>query len=87
MPTKNARKPTADLVMPVMRELMKELSHIHVIPSRGRWSVVRDGASRASRVLASKDEALKYARRRARRDSLQVVVHDRNGWVESRETL
>lgn len=56
----------------------------HVAPDPGGgWRVERDGAQRASRVLATKREALAYAKDLARkRQDGRVMVHRSNGTFE-----
>lgn len=58
---------------------------IHVISSGGKWVVRKHGASRASKVYASKKEALERARSIGK-DST-IVVHNKDGSVDSMERV
>jgi uncharacterized protein YdaT len=53
----------------------------HVVPHGPRWAVKRDGSARATLVTATRDQALEAARRIARNQGVDVVVHDRDGSV------
>jgi hypothetical protein len=54
----------------------------HVIPRDGKWVVQGAGNVRATRIAASRREALRVARDIARRQGTDVVVHERDGGVE-----
>ena len=60
---------------------------LHVVPREGRWSVLRAGASRASRVFTSRDEAIDAARARARSEEGELYIHGRDGRISERETF
>ncbi len=56
----------------------------HVISSmRSGWSVLRSDRSRASRTFEKRDDAVVYARDRARRDGTNLFIHRPDGTVES----
>ena len=55
----------------------------HVLPHGGRWAVKGDGSRRASRVVGTRGEAIEVARRIARNQGTDVVIHGRDG--EARE--
>ena len=81
----NTVKPPREVVLEKLRHVAAEKNRIHVIPDNGRWSVKREGLSRASRVLGDKSEAIELARSLARGDSMEVIVHGRDGSVQKRE--
>ncbi len=65
----------------------------HVIPSDGAWVVKRAGTQRASRVFPTQEEALAFVGVKSSvtsstapglKDVGEVVVHNRNGGIESR---
>jgi Uncharacterized protein conserved in bacteria (DUF2188) len=59
----------------------------HVVPdAKGSWRVVRSGAARAARVFDSKEEALGFARMRAKKAHADVYVHRRDGTVQERNS-
>jgi hypothetical protein len=60
-------------------------TRVHVIPSEGRWVVKESGASTVE-VHSSREAAIKAARRIAAMQTAELVVHGRNGMVETRES-
>ena len=59
----------------------------HVVPnSEGRWRVLRSGASRATRVFESKEDAVGFAKTRAKRAHADVYVHRRDGTIQERDS-
>ena len=51
----------------------------HVVPHGGRWAVKSDGSQRASRVVGTRGEAIEVARRIARNQGTDVVIHGNEG--------
>lgn len=86
MGIKRAARPSKETILQEFRKVMATRNRIHVFPWEGTWSVKRAGTSRASRVVKSKAEAIEIARAQARRAAMEVIVHDRNGDVVTRET-
>ena len=58
----------------------------HVVPSGGRWSVRRAGASRASSLYATQKEAIESARARARSERGELYIHGRDGRIRERDS-
>lgn len=59
----------------------------HVVPNHsGRWIVRKSGASRASRVFVTRNDAVAYARHLARKDRSEVYIHGRDGTVSQRDS-
>jgi Uncharacterized protein conserved in bacteria (DUF2188) len=52
----------------------------------GRWAVKTQGASRASRVLDRKADAVGLARERARRHGAELIVKDATGKIKDRDS-
>lgn len=64
-----------------LRSAAKSSSNrLHVVPTMDGWSVKREGASRASRVFKTKQEALTGANSIKQKSS--IVVHKRDGTIE-----
>lgn len=82
----NTVTPPRDIVLERLRHIAAEQNRVHVIPSDGRWAVKREGLSRASRVLGDRKKAIELARSLARKDSMEVIVHRKDGSVQRRET-
>ncbi|HYD38543.1 MAG TPA: DUF2188 domain-containing protein [Allosphingosinicella sp.] len=57
----------------------------HVIPSGGKWSVRRAGATRASAVFETQAEAIERAREIAQNQATVVFIHGRDGLIRERE--
>ena len=58
----------------------------HVVPnSEGRWRVLRSGAARATRVFESKEDAVGFAKTRAKKAHADVYVHRRDGTIQERD--
>jgi hypothetical protein len=59
----------------------------HVVPnSEGRWRVLRSGAARATRVFESKEDAVGFAKTRAKKAHADVYVHRRDGTIQERDS-
>ncbi len=59
---------------------------VHVIPSEGQWIVKESGAS-AGEVLPSREAAIAAAQRMAMTHAAEIVIHDRDGKIETRESI
>jgi uncharacterized protein YdaT len=57
----------------------------HVIPNKNRWIVLRERASRATRVLPSRSEAVELARSLAQEAGGEVVIHRKDGTMQERQ--
>lgn len=54
----------------------------HVVPStKGGWAVRQSGAERASKVFETKEDAVKHARTRAKKDQSELYIHGRDGRI------
>ena len=58
----------------------------HVLPNGEGWSVRRTGASRASRVYKTQNEAIRAARGIAANQGTEVYIHERDGRIRAKET-
>lgn len=58
----------------------------HVVPSGGRWSVRRAGASRASGTYETQGEAIEKARTLAKNQGTELYVHGRDGRIRERNS-
>jgi hypothetical protein len=52
---------------------------IHVLPHDKGWASRKEGASRAGRVYKTQKQAQDAARQQAKRESVEVVTHRRDG--------
>jgi hypothetical protein len=60
-------------------------NHWHVIPTMGRWKVLRARARRATRVLPSRSEAVTLARSLAQSVGGEVFIHREDGTMQERQ--
>jgi hypothetical protein len=60
--------------------------NVHVIPSAGGWTVRREGAPRASKRFSTQDKAVSWARKSAKTDATDLVVHRRDGTIRSKDS-
>ncbi len=59
----------------------------HVIANvNGGWNVKRTGAERATRSFASQKDAIKYGRTLSRSHATELVIHNRDGRLSSKES-
>lgn len=53
----------------------------HVVPHPKGWAVKADGNERATKVAGTQQQALAIARRIARNQGVDVVIHGRDGKI------
>ena len=58
----------------------------HVVPQSGKWAVKGDGSQRASKVVSTQKEAIDVARRIARNQGSDVVIHGRDGKIRDKDS-
>jgi hypothetical protein len=59
----------------------------HVIADpRGGWSVVRDGAERASKRFSSQADAVQWGRQISRNKGSEFFVHRNDGTIERKDS-
>jgi hypothetical protein len=54
---------------------------VHVVPSKGGWSVKKEGASRSSVVKPTKQSALNAAKQI--KSAERIVVHKKDGTIQN----
>jgi hypothetical protein len=58
----------------------------HVVPSGGKWSVRRAGATRASGTYNTQQEAIDKARKLAKSQQTELYIHGRDGRIRERDS-
>lgn len=59
----------------------------HVVPRSGKWGVLSAGASRASSLHTTQDEAIKTARDIARSRGTDLYIHGSDGRIRERSSF
>ena len=73
-------------VLDAMRRVKNE-NRWHVIPDEGHWTVLREDARKATRVLRSENEAIELARSLAEQAHGEVIIHHRDGTIKERQVV
>jgi uncharacterized protein DUF2188 len=71
---------------PQQRRIPMAQPSIHSVPHEDRWANEREGASRASAVFDTQEEAIEDAKRTAQRENLEHVIHGRDGEIRERSS-
>ena len=59
----------------------------HVVPNKeGKWSVRKAGATRVTRSFDSRQEAIRYARDLARKQSSELYIHGKDGTIRDADS-
>ena len=58
----------------------------HVVARDDGWAVVKEGASRASSIHDRKADAVKSARQSARKEGVELVVHNKDGKIGQKDS-
>lgn len=59
----------------------------HVVPSGDGWAVRKSGASRASNVFLTQDDAIRRGRELAKVQGGELYIHGRDGRIRERDTF
>jgi|GEM_PF-81742 len=65
---------------------MKKTGTHVVINPKGEWSVKRSGATRSMRNFETQGEAIRFARKTAKREAGELYIHGRNGRIRARNS-
>ncbi len=58
----------------------------HVVPNKGKWSVRRAGATRASGTYTTQQEAIDKAKDIAQNQRTELYIHGRDGRIRERNS-
>lgn len=58
----------------------------HVVPSDGKWAIHAAGAKRATRYFKTQRTAISVAKRIARQQESELVIHGRDGRIREKST-
>lgn len=59
----------------------------HVVPSQGQWAIRPAGGARVTARFRTQRAAIQRARRIARRQRCELLVHGRDGRIRARDTF
>jgi uncharacterized protein YdaT len=59
---------------------------VHVVPHQDGWATKREGSERAGSVHDTQRDAIEQARDQAKRDRVEVVIHDREGKIRDSDS-
>jgi len=68
--------------------MTKKSTRIHVVPNKDGdgWSTKREGSDRASRNTDTKKEAEESAKKTARREGGEVIIHGKDGKIQDSDS-
>ena len=52
----------------------------------GGWSVIKEGASRASKTFSKQSTAVNHAREIARKEGAEVYIHGKDGRIRDKDS-
>ena len=59
----------------------------HVVPNpSGGWSVKNSGATRASKVFGTQQQAISYGRDSAKKSGTELYIHGRDGTIKNKNS-
>lgn len=58
----------------------------HVVPTDGGWAVRSAGSSRLTKVFSTQGEAIDAARRIAKNQRAELLIHGRDGRIREKNT-
>ncbi len=65
---------------------MAKKRDIHVVPHQSGWAAKREGTSRAGSVHHTQKQAIDAAKRTAKRERSEVVIHNRRGQIRDSDS-
>jgi hypothetical protein len=68
-----------------LQEVFRTLPSLHVVPRADKWAVIDEGKSGVSSTFATQTEAIEEARKLAKDQAGELVVHGRNGRIRERD--
>ncbi|MBC8277947.1 MAG: DUF2188 domain-containing protein [FCB group bacterium] len=67
--------------MSVKTKIRAPSKRVHVISKNGSWAVKKEGASRASKIHGTKENAVKDAQEKAKK-GFDVIIHKKDGTIQ-----
>ncbi len=60
--------------------------NVHVVPSDNNWAVRTEGAQRAAKITSTQQEAIEIARKMAKANKSELLVHGENGKIRQKNS-
>jgi ketosteroid isomerase-like protein len=60
--------------------------NVHTVPHEGGWANRREGSDRVAKVYPTKDAAERAGRETAQRESVEHLIHNRDGRISERNS-
>lgn len=79
------RNPSNPVIREYDRAVARGQKSVHVVPHEEGWSVKRLGASKGS-VYETQESAVEMARKQAKNDRAELIIHGRNGRIRERNS-
>lgn len=70
-------KPSEEVFSSIREKASTDGKRVHIFSYDGKWTVKKDGASRAIRVLPSKTQALQIAKKLVRSGDVESIISHR----------
>ena len=58
----------------------------HVVPHEGEWAIKGEGNKKATKVTKTKAEAIEVAKRIAKKNKSEVIIHKRDGTISDKDS-
>ncbi len=81
------KNPNSPQIKAYERAVKKGLKSQHVIPVENGWAVKRAGSTRLTRVFDMQTKAVKYGKKIARHNKVELFVHKSNGRIKTRKSF
>lgn len=68
---------------------MSKKKNVHVVPAKGKeagWATKKEGASRAGSRHSTQGQAIERARKQAKREGTEVVIHRLDGRIRDKDS-
>ena len=65
---------------------MSKKPRIHVVPHEEGWAVKKDNAERASKITETKKAAEDAARKQAKEEKTELVIHGKDGKIQDSDS-
>lgn len=60
---------------------------IHVVPRKSEWAILKEGSSRVSSTTKTQNEAIDLARKMAKNNHTELIIHGKDGKIRERSSF